>query len=151
MVSPLTGLRAETVSADFVAPLMKWVAAHTNVRVPSLPTVIASRELMVAKIGDPHRQSALARALYVPGQVVIDDSFWDPNDVQSVSFLVHELVHHAQLYRGIAYACNNTKEYEAYRLQNAWLAEHGESPVVDETWIAKMSRCDNGNAFFGHS
>jgi hypothetical protein len=150
---PLSTLRAETgnVPPSFIVPLMNWVVAHTNVRVPTIPTVLVSREAMVEKIGDPYRQSALARALYVPGEVVIDDTFWDPSDVRAVSFLVHELVHHAQLYRGIAYACNNTKEYEAYRLQNQYLAEHGEEPVVDEKWIATMARCDGSNAFFGHS
>lgn len=143
--------KAESVVPyQFTARLMDWVVARTNVRVPELPYVIASRAAMIAKIGDPHRQNALARALYVPGQVVIDDEFWDPTDIRSISFLVHELVHHAQLYRGIAYACNNTKEYEAYRLQNQFLAEHGEAPVVDEEWISRMARCDGGNAFYSH-
>src|SRR5262245_17077188 len=101
--APLHPARADSVvSPSELVPLMNWVVAHTNVRVPTLPKVLVSREAMVAKIGDPHRQSALARALYVPGEVVIDDEFWDPSDIRSVSFLVHELVHHAQLYRGIA-------------------------------------------------
>ncbi|MBI3419326.1 MAG: hypothetical protein HY053_04250 [Proteobacteria bacterium] len=127
---------------------MAWVEAHTNVRVAYLPRVISSREAMVEKIGDPQRQSALARALYVPGEVVIDDQFWDPTDTRTISFLVHELVHHAQQYRGVAYACNNTKEWEAYRLQNLWLAERGLPPVVDDSWIAQMARCDS-SPFFG--
>jgi hypothetical protein len=109
--------------------------------------VLVSRAAMEAKIGNPQRQAALARALYVPGEVDIDDQFWDPTDVKAISFLVHELVHHAQLYRGIAYACNNTKEWEAYKLQNLWLAEHGLPPVVDNSWIARMARCDSSPFF----
>jgi hypothetical protein len=140
--------RASEITPSFIAPLMSWVEARTNTRVPNLPRVSVSRQLMVEKIGNPLRQSALARALYVPGHVVIDDSFWDPSDIRAVSFLVHELVHHAQMYRGVDYECNNTKEYEAYRLQNAWLAEHGLPPVVDESWIARMARCDSSSPFY---
>lgn len=140
--------RAENLPPAFVAPLMAWVEAKTNVHVPQLPVVTVSRQQMIAMIGNPNRQSALARALYVPGQVVVDDSFWDPTDIQAISFVVHELVHHAQLYRGIAYACNNTKEWEAYRLQNVYLAEHGLPPVVDDAWIARMARCDSSSPFY---
>jgi hypothetical protein len=55
--------------------------------------------------------------------------------------LLHELVHHAQLYNGRHYACNNAKEWEAYTLQNAWLAEHDLPSAVSENWIAQMAQC----------
>jgi hypothetical protein len=149
MVMAVSPLRAETspdythiVPAPFVAPLMQWVAVRMSIPVAALPTVYASRERMVQKIGNPERQSALARALYVPGEVVIDDEFWDAKDTRTVSFLVHELVHHAQLMSGRAYACHNAKEWEAYKMQNMWLAEHGLPPAVEEKWIARMSDCN---------
>lgn len=137
-------LRAEpsVVPAQFVAPLMQWVSVRMSIPVTNLPEVVASREQMIAKIGDPQRQSALARALYVPGEVVIDDEFWDASDTRTVSFLVHELVHHAQLVSGRSYACHNAKEWEAYKLQNMWLAEHGLPPAVEEKWIARMADCN---------
>ncbi len=137
-------LRAEqsVVPAPFVAPLMQWVAVRMSVPVTSLPAVYVSRERMVAKIGDPMRQSALARALYVPGEVVIDDQFWDASDTRTVSFLVHELVHHAQLTSGRSYSCHNAKEWEAYKMQNMWLAEHGLPPAVEDKWIARMADCN---------
>jgi hypothetical protein len=137
-------LRAETtlVPSSFVAPLMQWVSVRMSVPVQALPAVYASRERMIERIGDPQRQSALARALYVPGEVVIDDQFWDASDLRVVSFLVHELVHHAQLASGRSYACHNAKEWEAYKLQNLWLAEHGLPPAVEEKWIAHMSDCN---------
>lgn len=137
-------LRAEPsiIPAQFVAPLMQWVSVRMSIPVANLPSVVASREQMIAKIGDPQRQSALARALYVPGEVVIDDEFWDATDTRTVSFLVHELVHHAQLASGRSYACHNAKEWEAYKLQNMWLAEHGLPPAVEEKWIARMADCN---------
>lgn len=137
-------LRAETtvVPPSFVAPLMQWVSVRMSVPVNALPMVVASRERMVEKIGDPQRQSALARALYVPGEVVIDDQFWDASEPRVVSFLVHELVHHAQYASGRSYACHNAKEWEAYKLQNMWLAEHGLPAAVEEKWIATMADCN---------
>lgn len=140
-------LADEVVSPQFVAPLMNWVAYKMGIPVASMPAVYASRARMVARIGDPQRQSAqqasIARALYVPGEVVIDDEFWDDHDTRTISFLVHELVHHVQYVSGRPYPCANAKEWEAYMLQNQWLAEHGLPPAVDESWIAKMSGCGN--------
>lgn len=137
-------VKAETgvIPSSFVIPLMQWVAVRMSVPVTDLPIVYVSRERMREKIGDPQRQSAMARALYVPGEVVIDSEFWDPQDTRTVSFLVHELVHHAQLVSGRPYACHNAKEWEAYKLQNMWLAEHGLPPAVQEKWIAHMADCN---------
>lgn len=136
---------AETrvVSYDVTRPLMEWVTAHTGIFVKYVPAVFVSRQMMMAKIGDPQRNAAMARALYVPNQVVIDDEFWDESDTRTVSFLLHELVHHAQYVSGRKYPCNNAKEWEAYRLQNMWLQEQGLDPAVDEDWIAHMADCNN--------
>ncbi len=141
-------LRAETtyVAPSFVAPLMRWVSVRMNVPVKALPRVTVSRERMVEKIGVPQRlsalgQSAIARALYVPGEVVMDDQFWDADDPRVVSFLVHELVHHAQMASGRSYACHNAKEWEAYTLQNGWLVERGLPAAVEKKWIARMADC----------
>ena len=146
-------LRAEPllVPASFVAPLMQWVSVRMSIPVATLPAVYASRERMIQKIGDPQRQaamgqSALARALYVPGEVVMDDQFWDASEPRVVSFLVHELVHHAQFSSGRSYACHNAKEWEAYKLQNLWLAEQGLPPAVEEKWIGQMADCNRAIA-----
>lgn len=130
------------ISPQITVPMMQWVAAYTGVNVATIPDIVASRELLVSKIGHPQRQSALARALYVPNLVVIDDEFWNAADIRVQSFLVHELVHHAQYVSGRVYACHRAKEWEAYRLQNLWLAQHGLPPAVDEGWIAQMAQCE---------
>ena len=57
------------------------------------------------------------------------------------SYLVHELVHHAQLLSRKKYECDAAKEREAYTLQNKWLLEHGERPLVSNQWIEKISSC----------
>ncbi len=122
---------------------MQWVEEQMHIRVPYLPRIAISRDKMVALIGNPERQAALARALYVPNLVVVDEDFWDANDTRTVSFLVHELVHHAQAFNGRKYACNNAKEFEAYHLQNLWLSQHGLPPAVEEEWINRMASCSN--------
>jgi hypothetical protein len=129
------------ISPQLTASLMNWVSAHTGIRVNYLPRVIASRQAMVQRIGDPLRNAALARALYVPDLVVVDDEFWDEDDIRTQSFLLHELVHHAQYISGRVYPCQKAKEWEAYHLQNLWLAERGLPPAVEESWIARMAQC----------
>lgn len=131
------------VSDSFAHPLMEWVAEKMDVTIPYMPRIVVSRNQMVALIGNPQRQAALARALYVPNLVVIDEEFWDESSTRTVSFLVHELVHHAQRFSHEHYACANAKEKEAYHLQNEWLAEHGLPPAVEESWIAQMAQCNN--------
>jgi hypothetical protein len=139
-VSPAVAV-ASDVPAQFAWPLMQWISVKTGIQVDTLPAINVSRDMMVARIGDPQRQSAMARALYVPNQVVLDDQFWDATDTRKVSFLLHELVHHAQLVSGKKYPCANAKEWEAYRLQNMWLEEKGLAPAVSEEWIATMAAC----------
>lgn len=141
LMAPMAAQAQGVLSDGFVHPLMQWVAARTGVSISSLPRVVISRAEMVARIGNPMRNSAMARALYVPGEVVIDDEFWDNDDTRTISFLVHELVHHAQYVSKRPYPCANAKEWEAYRLQNQWLAEHGLAPAVEESFIARMADC----------
>ena len=145
--SPFSARAEVTLPASFTAPLMHWVAAKMQVSMSQLPKVYISRQMMIERIGHPQRQSAMARALYVPNMVVIDDEFWNAGDARTISFLVHELVHHAQYLSGKTYACNNAKEWEAYRLQNLWLAEYGLPAAVDEGWIAHMADCTTPTKF----
>ena len=82
-----------------VAPLMRWVEQQTGVKVPVLPQVIAShRELALALDAADETPMGRARSAYMPGTVVLDNLRWDSEDEVQVSLLVHELVHHAQLF-----------------------------------------------------
>lgn len=129
------------ISANTIAPLMAWVEQATGTKVPRAPRVIASATKLKTSLGLHGVQQARAMAAYVPGQVILNNIAWDEESVRSTSYLVHELVHHAQLFSGKKYPCNNAKEYEAYRLQNAWLAQQGEDPIVSERFIASVATC----------
>lgn len=129
------------ISEATIAPLMAWVERATGTDVPRAPRVIASARKLKTSLGLEGVQQARAMAAYIPGQVVLNNVIWDEESIRSTSYLVHELVHHAQLFSTKHYACNKQKEYEAYRLQNQWLAEHGEDPIVSERFIESVASC----------
>jgi len=49
---------------------------------------------------------------------------WDGSDPRDLSVLLHELVHHRQNHARHWY-CVSEQEWDAYRLQEEWLAEYG--------------------------
>jgi hypothetical protein len=57
---------------------------------------------------------------------------WDPRNAQDVSVLLHELVHHRQAPHH--WYCPAAQEPQAYRLQDAWLADQGRS--IEVNWMA---------------
>jgi hypothetical protein len=124
-----------------VQPLANWVQQQTGVKMAALPITEASGMMLKTSLGLEGVQQARAVAAYLPGQIFINNVIWDPSSLVSQSYLVHELVHHAQLFSGVTYPCPEAKEREAYTLQNKWLVEHGESPIVSDGWIENMSQC----------
>lgn len=129
------------VAPETLKPLALWVEKEMQVSMQVLPIATASdRRLKRAlHIDDVERAGAIAA--YLPGRLIISNSFWQPTSLRAQSFIVHELVHHAQLVSGRAYPCHAAKEREAYRYQNQWLMEHGEKPAVNQEWIEKLSVC----------
>jgi hypothetical protein len=139
---------ADTSTADgtiipptTVQPLASWVEQQTGVKMAALPITEASGLRLKTSLGLEGVQQARAVAAYLPGQIFINNVIWDPGSLVAQSYLVHELVHHAQLFSGKIYPCPEAKEREAYTLQNKWLVEHGEQPLVDAGWIDNMSEC----------
>lgn len=129
------------VDAALVGSLLGWIEKQTGYHVPNQPSVVASQEKfqMVMNMNGVHY--ADARAMYIPGMVILDNESWEADDPVQLSLLVHELVHHAQLFSKRKYACSDAKEYEAYIVQNQWLEAHGEKPFASQAWIDEMSTC----------
>jgi hypothetical protein len=65
---------------------------------------------------------------------------WDYDDLRDRSVLLHELVHAVQL-DNREWDCIGAPEWEAYKLQEAWLAEHGLEADFDWLQIYFQSRC----------
>ncbi len=122
-------------------PLARWVEDATNTRIRVLPLAIASGRILKTSLGLRGVQQARAMAAYLPGQIIINNVIWDPESVRSQSYLVHEMVHHAQMLSGKRYPCPNAKEREAYTLQNRFLQEHDEDPMFGDHWIKRLSSC----------
>lgn len=65
---------------------------------------------------------------------------WSPDNIRDQSILLHELVHDVQLLNREWY-CLQQPEWEAYKLQDAWLQEHGVDSGFDWLYIYFLSRC----------
>ena len=129
------------ISSESLSPLAHWVEHATHIRIQTLPLAIASDRKLEKALHIENVQRAGAVGAYLPGQIIISSSIWDPDTIQAQSYVVHELVHHAQLIGGHVYPCNAAKEREAYMLQSRWLIEHGQKPIVDQAWIDSISSC----------
>lgn len=129
------------ISASTLAPLARWVENASHMKIHSLPIVTASGFRLKTSLGLEGVQQARSVAAYLPGQIIINNIMWDPESVRAKSYLVHEMVHHAQTLAGRRYPCHDAKEREAYILQNQWLVQHGEDPIYDQSWINEVSSC----------
>lgn len=129
------------IGADTLRPLASWVERATGTHIKALPIVMASGIRLKTSLGLEGVQQARSIAAYLPGQIIINNIIWDPESLRSQSYIVHEMVHHAQLLSGKTYACHAAKEKEAYMLQNRWLVEHGEEAMVDNDWINDIASC----------
>lgn len=134
------------VDPALVRQMMSYVEQQTGVRVPSLPIVIASRKKFDLVMRFSGVNYADARSLYIPGTVIMDSESWDPTDKEQLSLLVHELVHHAQLFAKRRYPCPDAREVDSYTIQNRWLASQGENPFASQDWINQMSSCGGSSA-----
>jgi hypothetical protein len=129
------------IPAETLAPLAIWVAQQTHVAIDVLPIAVASDRKLGHALRIDDVQRAGAAAAYLPGRLIVSTEIWEPGSVQSQSYLVHELVHHAQLISGKAYACPAAREREAYELQNRWLKTKGLAPIVTPAFIDRISSC----------
>ena len=131
----------EVISAETMAPLASWVEEATHTTMEALPIATASGTKLKTALALHGVQQARAAAAYLPGRIYISNMIWDPESIRSQSYIVHELVHHAQLVSRREYPCHAAKEREAYMLQNQWLAEHNQPPIVSQEWIDNISSC----------
>ncbi len=65
---------------------------------------------------------------------------WSASNTKDRGVLLHELVHHVQ-YQSKGWACAKATEWEAYKLQEAWLLEQGAQPGFNWMYILLASSC----------
>ncbi|RXV59648.1 hypothetical protein C6W92_14970 [Roseovarius sp. A46] len=101
---------------------------------------VAPRVRLVSKWQAAARQGATAsfqrgrlRGLYDPDRFeILLVRPWDPRKADDVAVLLHELAHHRQAPHH--WYCPAAQELAAYRLQERWLWEQGQS--LDVNWMA---------------
>lgn len=131
------------IPPETIKPYADWVQQAMKVDMVSLPITTASGWRLKTSLGLVGTKEERVMAAYLPGQIILNNVAWDPRSLASQSYLVHELVHHAQLIGGKRYPCEAAKDREAYTLQNRWLVEHGDKPLISEDFINKISACPN--------
>lgn len=134
------------VPAGLVGELVGWIALHTMYDVSATwrdpPRIVfcevgetidyEGRDLLV----DPALRAAYdmtARHIHI----VLP---WSPDSLVDRSVLLHELIHDVQL-GNREWDCIGAPEWEAYRLQDLWLQEHGVVLPFDWPSIGRLSQC----------
>ncbi|MEJ0062033.1 MAG: DUF6647 family protein [Alphaproteobacteria bacterium] len=131
------------INKELIGKLQAWIERETGYKAANQPIVVSSTDKFRQVMALNGALLSSGVALYIPGMIVLNnDDGGGGHDVVEISLLLHELVHHAQLFSKKQYQCNNAKEYEAYTLQNKWLAQQGESAFASRAWIMKMAYCD---------
>ena len=134
----------EIVPTSHIQPLVEWVETRTNLMLLPRPHIFVSDEALANLTRGSSSEKGRDRiAAYHDGVIVVSAKYWQPGDIADQSVLVHELVHYAQeVGEHKAYACPSQREAEAYRLQNAYLVEQGERPMLDSGELERLNQCD---------
>ena len=139
-------MRKEVMLADVVAELINWIGEHTHYDIsPTLadpPSVIfsdAGQEILYE--GRHLVLSSSFRAVYdVETRNIYLRRPWIFSNIFDKSTLLHELVHDVQ-YQNRIWSCAGKSEWQAYKLQEAWLLERGVESGFNWVQILIQSRC----------
>lgn len=130
-----------------------WIADNTSLTPNSSPIrsvrfvdssdpIIASGQDVSTRHRDHGRRN---RGLYDPDSATIYITRpWKASDPYDQSILLHELVHHAQVGAKHWY-CPQAMEWDAYKLQDKWLAARQIESDFNWTSILLKSSCPTGD------
>lgn len=131
--------QAEPVEPGQLELARKYVQMEMHMSTLSTPNVDQTEEDWARAMKNLPVGEARPVARYLPGLLIIAPYFkaeWE------MPWLIHEMVHHAQLYSGRSYSCVAAKEREAYEIQNKFSVQFGyQGTTVSETFIEAHSRC----------
>jgi len=129
-----------------ITDLLNWIGGNTDYDVASSlahpPTVsfCNTGETLVYEGDHVAVPSDLRGAYDWPATRVLLARPWAAESLRDQSVLLHELGHHVQL-QNRRYSCLQEPEWQAYKLQEAWLAEQGIASGFDWLVIYMASRC----------
>lgn len=134
------------IDPRLVATLLEWIGKHTaydvSVAVSKPPTI------SICQLGESvdyeNRSLVVERPVVAIYNIEKGHIFlvapWDPDNAHSIGTLLHELIHHVQ-HLSKSWSCWGRAEWEAYKLQEKWLAEHGVKPKFDSADVFLRTRC----------
>jgi len=139
-------MRKDVVLADVVAELINWIGEHTHYDIsPTLadPPYVsfsdAGQEILYE--GRHFVLGSSFRAVYdVETRIIYLLRPWSFSNIFDKSTLLHELVHDVQ-YQNRTWSCAGKSEWQAYKLQEAWLSERGVESGFNWVQILIQSRC----------
>jgi hypothetical protein len=128
--------------------LVAWIVAQTHWAFHAIPAIRLIPTQKIQKLyaaEDP--MSFRIEAFYSKNDrtIYLPDS-WNPNALRDRSILLHELVHHLQYLNNVKVTCEFEHDFQAFKLQAAWLSEQGvEYPLdlmgVDLRYVLVLSHC----------
>jgi hypothetical protein len=129
-------------AAALMAELDRWLDANS-----AYPARADAPEVMLIEAADARTRRGQAsrggrlRALYdEAANAIYLVRPWSARDVRDASVLLHEMVHHRQATAKHWY-CPGAQEWDAYKLQEAWLSELGVESGLYWPAIALESSC----------
>ena len=123
--------------------LAEWIEAHSDYTLPQgAPAIFMcqSGEVITYEGHDLLVDSDLRAAYDLVEDRIFLVAPWSEDDPMQLSSLLHELIHRAQ-FHARDWPCPAAAEPEAYRLQEAWLAERGVDPGFEWVEIYLHARC----------
>jgi hypothetical protein len=141
-----SGPATPAVDPALYAELVGWIALNTSYDVsrtwhdPPEMAFCSVGETIDYEGGELHVDRAL-RAVYDLSLRRITMALpWSPDHLVDRSILLHELIHDVQ-HQNREWPCIGAPEWEAYRLQDKWLQEHGALLPFDWAMIRRLSQC----------
>lgn len=139
-------LKAAAPDASVIEDLVRWIGRHTHYDISR--TLANAPEISFCSAGDV--------IAYESNDLLVDEKLkaaydlksrriflvlpWTASRGEDLSVLLHELIHDVQLHNR-TWECSQQTEWEAYRLQAAWLAENGIEANFNWAEILIRSRC----------
>jgi hypothetical protein len=136
---------------ELALALMVWINGASDLPIPDQQPIIQHESYetlwrMYAPDQEYRPDVHKVKALYANDFIYLPDT-WSAQDLDYVSSLLHELVHHMQAHSGNQYDCRGQKEAEAYDLQFQFLESAGvEDPKdfigVNGLFLAFVTTCN---------
>lgn len=136
----------ENLKSEMLAELIRWIGDHADydvtlaLRDPPDVRFCSAGEIIRYEgkdaVVDPELYGVydrIERAIFLVRP-------WNAANTEHLGRLLHELVHDLQ-FQNVEWPCKQKPEWEAYRLQAKWLAEHEVEKEFDWRMIYSSSQC----------